>query len=102
MNPAGFPIVVRFQHHDHDHDGEDDAYRTNPYCFDEHGDTPESLPVEVSPRAAKASKELVDSAFLEATAAGFFRRDQHCLLITESTVRHCKVLHVSRQHLNFL
>lgn len=40
------------------------------YCFDENGDTPESLPVEVSPRAAKASKELADSAFLEATAAG--------------------------------
>lgn len=98
MNPASVPIVVRFQHDDHDHDGEDDAHRTNPYCFDENGDTSESLPVEVSPRAAKASQELVDSAFLEATAAGF-GRDQH--LITESTVRHCKVLHLSRQHLYF-
>ena len=80
MNPAGFPIVVHFQHHDHD-DGEDDAHRTNPYCFDESVDTPESLPVEVSPRAAKASKELVDSAFLEATAAGF-GRDQQCWLLS--------------------
>ena len=81
MNPASFPIVVHFQHHDHDHDGEDYAHRTNPYCFDENVDTSESLPVEVSPRAAKASQELVDSAFLEATAAGF-GRDQHCWLLS--------------------